>query len=107
MKNNKGFTLVELLAVIVILLGLAGITLFGITSVLEKRGDDETREQKELACGAAKVYFSLNENKTTVTVTELKSDGYFASTSNTDKINNLSLTINQNKVIKIGNEECK
>jgi len=99
--NNKGFTLVELLAVIVILLGLAGITIFGITNILEKQDEDIEKQQKELACGAAKIYFSLHEEDNTVGVDELISDGYFSSTSKTDKIEKLTLTIDNDKKITI------
>ncbi len=107
MKNNKGFTLVELLAVILILLGLAGVTLFGITSILSNREEKELEQQKELTCGAAKIYFSLNKSATEVTIETLKSDGYFNSTSKTDQIaSGTKFTINSEKKIKISGENC-
>ncbi len=78
MRNNRGFTLVELLAVIVILLSLTVATGWGITSALERRDEKECEELKELAIGAAKVYFSKQDvNVTEVTIQTLTSEGYF------------------------------
>lgn len=76
MKNNKGFTLVELLAVMVILIGISLVAVGGISSSLEKRDEKETNEQKELAIGAAKIYFSLND-VTCVKVGDLIDGDYF------------------------------
>ena len=72
MKNNKGFTLVELLAVIVILLAVSSVVGWGITNTLERREVKECKEQVELAKGAAKIYFSINKSKTEVTIKTLK-----------------------------------
>ena len=111
MKNNKGFTLVELLAVILILLGLAGVTLFGITSILSKRDADELEEQKELVCGAAKIYFSLNPptgSTGSVTIRDLKEGEYFNSTSKLDKVEMSWAIVIQsgNKKMTINGEPC-
>ena len=99
--NNKGFTLVELLAVIIILLALARITMFGITSILENQDRRQEEQQKELACGAAKIYFSTKDLDVTntVSVATLISGEYFSSTSKTDKIKDKTLTINKNTKI--------
>jgi len=85
MNNNRGFTLVELLAVIVILLSLSVAIGWGITSVLEKYTENECEEQIELAVGAAKIYFSLNETRE-VTIGELKDKDYFANNKKLDKL---------------------
>ena len=84
MLNKKGFTLVELLAVIVILASVSLIVVSSITSSLTRRDDKECEEQKELAKNAAKIYFSLNQCtvKTTgdscdVDVRILKEQKYF------------------------------
>jgi len=86
MKNNHGFTLVELLAVIVILLALSLATSWGITSTLENRTIKECEEQKELAIGAAKIYFSISDNAE-VSIKTLKDNNYFANNKKLDKLN--------------------
>jgi len=89
--DNKGFTLVELIAVMVILVSIALVAVGGITSSLEKREIKECKEQKELAISAAKIYFSLND-ATSVSIGELNSSDsskvdYF---KNDNKIDRLS-----------------
>lgn len=59
--NNKGFTLVELLAVMVILISISLVAVGSITESLTRRDVKECKEQQELAVDAAKIYFSLNE----------------------------------------------
>lgn len=86
MKNNRGFTLVELLAVIVILLTLSLTTSWGITSVLENHEEKECQEQQQLAIGAAKIYFSLNDVNE-VSIETLKANNYFANNKKLDRLN--------------------
>ena len=57
--NNKGFTLVELLAVIVMLISISLVVVGGISASLERRDEKKCMEQQELAIGAAKIYFSM------------------------------------------------
>ena len=87
--NNKGFTLVELLAVMVILVSVSFVAVGGITESLLRRDKRECEEQQQLAVSAAKMYFSLdgeNVDKVTtgVKVSELISKGYI----DEDDINN-------------------
>jgi len=58
--NNKGFTLVELLAVILILVTVSLVAVGGISNSLLNRDVKECKEQQELAVSAAKMYFSLD-----------------------------------------------
>ena len=99
MNNNKGFTLVELLAVMVILISVSLIAVGGISSSLENRDKKECEEQIELAISAAKIYFSLN-NVNTVTIGQLKEGNYFNTNSKTNRIDK-----DLNATIKIENNE--
>ena len=85
--NNKGFTLVELLAVIIILSGMSLVVVGSISSSLIKRDQKECEEQIELAKNAAKIYFSLNEDINSVTVLELKNNDYFNANKKVDRLN--------------------
>lgn len=85
--NNKGFTLVELLAVLVILISVSLVAVGGISASLDRRDIKECEEQKELAIGAAKIYFSLN-NESSVTVGELKSGNYISSDNKVNRLDN-------------------
>ena len=104
--NNKGFTLVELLAVFVILLSVSFVAVGGITASLEKRDIAKCVEQQEMAVSAAKMYFSLDgKGKTEVTISELVTNGYIkdedtSKVSDADeiKITNNGYTYNGNVV---------
>ena len=70
--NNKGFTLVELLAVMVILVSVSFVAVGGITESLLRRDKRECEEQQKLAISAAKMYFSLEgKDKESVTIKQL------------------------------------
>lgn len=83
--NNKGFTLVELLAVLVILVSISLVAVGGISASLEKRDVKECVEQQELAVGLAKIYFSLNDTSS-VTISTLKVGGYFSDNNKIDRL---------------------
>jgi len=83
--NNKGFTLVELLAVMVILISISLVAVVGITSSLDRRDKKEKEEQIELAVNAAKIYFSL-ESGNCVKIDDLVNEDYLS----LDKIERLN-----------------
>ena len=109
--NNKGFTLVELLAVILILLGISLIAVSSVSSSLGRREDKEITEQQELAKNAAKIYFSLSDTEVTqVTVLELKNGQYFNGESKTSKLNDndyVKIEDNTYKYCVAATNECK
>ena len=99
--NNKGFTLVELLAVIVILIGISLVAVTTISSSLGRREEKEVIEQRELAKNAAKIYFSLDEyGEEQVTIGTLKAEEYFNGESKTTKLDD-------EDYVKIENNEYK
>lgn len=86
--NNNGFTLVELLAVFVILISVSFVAVGGITSSLERNEIRECERQQELAVSAAKIYFSLDgSGKTLVKISVLKNGRYFSDNKNLDRLN--------------------
>lgn len=86
--NNKGFTLVELLAVIVILVTVSLVAVGGISNSLKNRDVKECEEQVKLAISAAKMYFSLEgKDKTRVSLKQLNAleSGYTVDYFKNDK----------------------
>ena len=55
--NRKGFTLVELMAVIAILIIIIGIALPNITSSIERSKNKQKDAKKELIISSAELYF--------------------------------------------------
>ena len=96
--NKKGFTLVELLATLVILVSISMIAVFNITASIERRDVKECEEQVNLAKNAAKIYFSLNDSlkdeEKVITVDELKQQGYLKEEKST-KIQDGSIKFNK------------
>ena len=85
--NNSGFTLVELLVVIVILIAIVSLAIPSITSSMERSKDKINAGKLEVLGSAGELYLSsknrskLNDyykGKCYVTLTELKTDGYIS-----------------------------
>jgi type IV pilus assembly protein PilA len=64
--NNKGFTLVEMLAVVVILSVLMAITVPTISGLIEKNKSDSYKSLEKSILAAAKVYISDNRYNITL-----------------------------------------
>lgn len=80
---NKGFTLVELLAVIVIIAVIVSITTVTVKDVLKKSKSDLTDIQKKNIEDAAEQYYlreGMTKNITCVNVSELLEKKYFDAT---------------------------
>lgn len=102
--DNRGFTLVELLAVMIILISISFVAVGGITASLERRDIKECKEQQELAVGAAKIYFSLN-NTNSVTVSTLKVSNYFKDENKIDRLKDTDvISVSSNKYLYNGKE---
>ncbi len=102
--NNKGFTLVELLAVILILIGIASVSIFNISSSLNKNEKQKCDKQAELIKNAAKIYFSLNEDKSSVSISTLINGDYFKS-EDVDLYNGNGVSVNTEYEIS-GSSKC-
>lgn len=61
--NNKGFTLVELLAVLVILIAIMSIAIPSISSSLERSKDKQDKSRRKLLESAAELYVTDHKNK--------------------------------------------
>jgi len=60
--NNKGFTLVELLAVLVILVAIMGIAIPSISSSLERTEDKQNQARYQVLESYAELYVADNKN---------------------------------------------
>lgn len=78
MKKEDGFTLVELLAVIVILGIIVAIAIPAVGRVVDDARSDSRDAETELVIDAARIYFTTTgaEGDASVQVSELISGGY-------------------------------
>ncbi|WP_320164514.1 type II secretion system protein [uncultured Trichococcus sp.] len=76
LKKEGGFTLVELLGVIVILGLIVGISIPLIGNVIAKSEGDIAKNQQELVIDAAQMYYLQGGTKDPVTTTDLMADDY-------------------------------
>lgn len=75
-KNEKGLTLIELLAVIVILAIVAAIAIPAIGNIIENSRYNAVKADAINVLNASNLYFTDNADKTEVTVAELKNSGF-------------------------------
>ena len=82
MNKEEGFTLVELLAVIVILGIIVAISVPAIGSIISDADGKATEAEKELVVEAARLYYvsevleDVDGGTSTVTIEQLKTAGY-------------------------------
>ncbi|MER2008561.1 MAG: type II secretion system protein [Psychrobacillus sp.] len=85
LKNQKGLTLVELLAVIVILAIVSAIAVPAIGGIIENSRYNAVKADATNVLNAAKMYFIDSPEETDVTVGELKEGNYLESAGQIDK----------------------
>jgi len=61
MKNNKGFTITELLVIVAIMLSVLGIAIYGYSKISEKQKLEARKRVYEQVESAAEQYFATNE----------------------------------------------
>ena len=76
MKNEKGLTLIELLAVIVILAIIAAIAVPAIGNIITNSKVNALKADGQNVLAAGNLYFIENSDKDTVTLEELDDDGF-------------------------------
>lgn len=77
MNKEEGFTLVELLAVIVVLGIIVAIAIPSIGRVIDRAQENSNDAEQSLIIDAARLYFTAEEDTgNTVTVTQLETAGY-------------------------------
>ena len=79
MKNNKGFSMVELLAVVVIMGVLAAISIGAYSRYKETAARDAYETMSKSASQAAESYFLRNQGESEVTLEVLMKEEYLAS----------------------------
>lgn len=76
LKNEKGLTLVELLAVIVILAIVAMIAIPAIGNIIDNSRYKAAKADAIMILEGANIYFTDNPSKQSVTIKELNNTGY-------------------------------
>ncbi|MEK6189843.1 MAG: prepilin-type N-terminal cleavage/methylation domain-containing protein [Carnobacterium alterfunditum] len=94
LNDEKGMTLIELLAVIVIIAMIAAIAIPAIGNLIDNSRINALKADGHSALSAASIYFAENSGDADVTILELKDGGYLEDvgglgTATTDKINKL------------------
>ncbi len=74
--NEKGMTLIELLAVIVIIAIIAAIAIPAIGNLIDNSRINALKADGHNALSAASIYFAENSGDAEVEISELKSGGY-------------------------------
>ena len=110
--NDKGFTLVEILAVLTILSLLMVFVVPNFLSLLNKSKASTIDIQKQMIISAARLYvedcnnlqnknvtcnFTVTDGKTIINLNDLISNGYINEVKNKDKTCNATITVKDEK----------
>lgn len=101
--GKKGFTLTELLGVIVVLAIIIGIAMVSATSIMNKSKNKLYREMEDNLRDVAITYY-LDTGIDTVTVEKLIEDGYFEDSKGYCN-KNATITISIEKIVKNDDNE--
>ncbi|KOF11788.1 Tfp assembly type protein [Planococcus glaciei] len=82
LKDQKGMTLIELLAVIVIIAIIAAIAIPAIGNIIENSRYSAVKADAQNVLAAANIYYTENPGAATVGLTDLQTDGYLESFGN-------------------------
>ncbi|MGK7377892.1 prepilin-type N-terminal cleavage/methylation domain-containing protein [Planococcus sp. 1R117A] len=82
LKDQKGMTLIELLAVIVIIAIIAAIAIPAIGNIIENSRYSAVKSDAQNVLAGANIYFTENPGAGTVTLTALQTGGYLESFGN-------------------------
>jgi type IV pilus assembly protein PilA len=93
LKNQRGLTLVELLAVIVILGIISAIAVPSIGNIIQKSKVDAVRADAVIVLNAGKLYLAANEAKDTLNASDLE-----------DYVDNVSL--NEGYTVNVGDKNA-
>lgn len=84
LKDQKGLTLIELLAVIVILAIIAAIAIPAIGNIIENSRYSAVKADATNVLSAAQVYYTENADQTSVSINKLTTDGFLTSPGKID-----------------------
>ena len=77
--NKKGFTLVELLAVVVLMLAITVMAISGINAAIERNKEKQDEAKKKVIVRYAQLYYDENKvslkNSNCISIQELLSNG--------------------------------
>ncbi|WP_107922972.1 prepilin-type N-terminal cleavage/methylation domain-containing protein [Lysinibacillus parviboronicapiens] len=85
-KNEKGLTLIELLAVIVILAIISAIAIPAIGNIIENSRYNAAKADAINVLNAANLYFTDEPDEPSVTVAKLKTDKYLDNAGTFEKV---------------------
>ena len=105
LKNEKGLTLIELLAVIVILAIVSAIAIPAIGNIVENSRYNAVKADAVNVLNASNLYFTDNASETTVLVSKMISDKYLETSGKIPGATGADTTItkaNPNKISTTG-----
>ena len=101
LKDQKGLTLIELLAVIVILAIIAAIAIPAIGNIIENSRYSAVKSDATNILNSANVYFTENPTDTDATLTEITDGGYLQSAGKFETVAAANVIISKANPMKL------